>query len=72
MEQLASRLGSTSAVDDMLSGADSNGAGGDSGTSAPVATHTILFKSVSLARKEKRGLAAMDAIAADAARDPQP
>ena len=61
MELLASRLGSTSAVDNMLKG--DNGSS-SKGNGPPKAEHTILFKSVALARKEKRGVAAMDKLAA--------
>lgn len=61
MELLASRLGSTSAVDNMLNGEEGLSS---KGIGPPKAEHTILFKSVALARKEKRGVAAMDKIAA--------
>ena len=52
MARLAQRLGSDGAMDDMLSG--------NKDSQTPTATNVILFKSVALARKERRGMAASD------------
>jgi DNA-binding response OmpR family regulator len=52
MSKLASRLGSDAAVNEMLSG--------KGGIEPPTASNTMLFKSIALARKEKRGMVAND------------
>ena len=54
MEQLAARLGSTSAVDDMLSGAGSKAADATSGAPALIAQHTILSKAYHSCGKKVR------------------
>jgi len=57
MSKLASRLGGDAAVNDMLQGGGQRGQQGHAAV-GPKASHALLFKSIALARKEKRGMAA--------------